>query len=495
MDPLMVEPRRLLTPVPVAALPLERFEPVLGLAGYRRLVERFARGRDVLGGHVMWNVNSTARGGGVAEMLMSLLSYGRGGGIDVQWEVIQGNEPFFAVTKRIHNNLHGVVGDGRSLDRDARAVYESVTHAIAEELANRVVPGDVVLLHDPQTAGMIPVLKQLGVPVVWRCHVGTDTANALTARAQEFLRGYVRQADAYVYSREQHVWAGLEPGRTAFIAPSIDALSPKNQELSDDQVASILAATGLQEGDAGAEPSFVRMDSSPGRVSRRAETDEGRRLRPDDTVVLQVSRWDRLKDPIGVIDGFVRHILPRSRAHLVYAGPSVEAIADDPEGKDVLDEARTRFAVLPRAAQDRIHLVTLPMTDLEENAVIVNALQRRAQVVTQKSIAEGFGLTVAEAMWKRRPVVASRVGGIQDQIEHGRSGVLVGARDLAAYGSAVTGLVSDIRLVGHMGEQAHRRVRDHFLGPRSLLQYIALFERLLTGQGSPADVSGPAGYA
>lgn len=445
----------------------------------------------------MWHVNSTARGGGVAEMLMSLLAYARGVGVDERWEVIEGNEPFFAVTKRIHNNLHGALGDGLPLDQEAREVYESVTHPAAEELANRIVPGDVVLLHDPQTAGMIPRLKHCGVPVVWRCHVGIDVPNPITRTAWEFLRGYVRQADAYVFSRRQYVWSELDPDKTVLIAPSIDAYSPKNQELSDEQVTAILAAAGLQENSPmpAGEPTFIRMDTSAGRVERRAEADEGRRLRPDDAVVLQVSRWDRLKDPLGVIDGFARHVLPRCDAHLVYAGPSVEAIADDPEGKDVLEEARALFAALPERARERIHLVTLPMTDLEENAAIVNALQRRAAVTVQKSIAEGFGLTVAEAMWKRRPVVASRIGGIQDQIEDGWSGRLVDAQNLAAYGGAVLDLVADARLAGAMGERAHRRVRDGYLGTRSLLQYIALYERLVTGRGHPAEASEPSGYA
>ena len=354
-----------------------------------------------------------------------------------------------------------------------------------------------MLLHDPQTAGMIPILKRLGIPVVWRCHVGIDTADPITRAAWEFLRGYVRQADACVFSRGQYVWDGLEPDKTVLIAPSIDAFSPKNQELSDGQVAGILAAAGLQEGSSTfvLDPSFRRMDGSPGRVERRARTDEGRRLRPDDVMVLQISRWDRLKDPLGVIDGFVQHVLPYSDAHLVYAGPSVDAVVDDPEGADVLNEARARFTALPRTAQQRVHLVALPMADLEENAVIVNALQRRAQVVVQKSIAEGFGLTVAEAMWKGRPVVASRIGGIQDQIEDGRSGRLVDPLDLAAYGGAVLDLVADPRLAAAMGEQARQRVRSGFLGTRSLLQYIALYERVVIGQGLPAEVSIPSGYA
>jgi trehalose synthase len=350
----------------------------------------------------------------------------------------------------------------------------------------------VVLLHDPQTAGMIPVLKELDVPVVWRCHVGIDTANSVTHQAWEFLRDYVQQADAYVFSRRKYVWTELDPDRTVLIAPSIDAYSPKNQQLSTGQVAGILAAAGLQDGSG--DPSFIRMDSTPGQVERRAEADQIRRLYPNDLVVLQVSRWDRLKDPLGVIDGFVRHILPHSDAHLVYAGPSVEAIADDPEGKEVLNEVKARFATLPWLAQERVHLVTLPMTDLEENAVIVNALQRRAAVVVQKSIAEGFGLTVTEAMWKARPVVASRIGGIQDQIEDGRSGTLVDARNLAAYGKAVVNLTANPHLAEAMGRQARQRVRAAFLGTRSLLQYIALFERLVTAQGHPAEVSEPSGY-
>lgn len=487
----------MLTSVPIAALPLERFESVVGNKAYRRLMERFARGRDLLDGHAMWHVNSTARGGGVAEMLTSLLAYGRGADIDQRWEVIRGYGRFFEVTKRIHNNLHGAAGDGLPLDDEAREMYESVTRAAGEELANRIVPGDVVLLHDPQTAGMIPALKRLGVPVVWRCHVGIDAANSITHQAWEFLRRYVQEADAYVFSRRQYVWNDLEPDKTVLVAPSIDAFSPKNQALSENQVAGILAATGLQDESPGraGDPTFVRADTTPGRVERRTEADQGQRLSPGDTVVLQVSRWDRLKDPLGVINGFVRHVLPHTDAHLVYAGPSVDAIADDPEGKDVLEEAKACFAALPPAAQKRVHLVTVPMTDLEENAAIINALQRRADVVVQKSIAEGFGLTVAEAMWKGRPVVGSRIGGIQDQIENPRSGILVDPQDLVAYGKAVVDLVTNPQMARAMGEHARRRVRDNFLGERSLLQYIALFERLVVGQGRPAEVSEPSGYA
>ncbi|SEO41910.1 glycosyltransferase [Trujillonella endophytica] len=473
-----------LTSVPIASIPLQRFESVLDRQTYGAVLEHARWARELFAGRALWNVNSTARGGGVAEMVQSLLAYARGQGVDARWEVIAGDPAFFVVTKRLHNHLHGNAGDGGRLDGAAREVYEETTRANAEALAERMASDDAVLLHDPQTAGMIPVLKQLGVPVVWRCHVGLDRPHELTAGAWDFLRGYVRQADAYVFSRPQYVWDELDRDRTVLIPPSIDAFSAKNQDLAEDTVHAILDVAGLQEdGAARTEASFTRIDGSPGRVERRAEIDEGRPLRSTDPVVLQVSRWDRLKDPLGVLTGFVRHVLPHTDAHLVYAGPSVEAVADDPEGRQVLDEARELFAGLPAAARERVHLVSLPMTDLEENAAMVNALQRRADVVVQKSIAEGFGLTVAEAMWKSRPVVASRIGGIQDQIEHPRSGLLVDdPADLAAYGRAVTDLVRDAPRAVGIGGEARRRVADQYLGTRSLVQYTELFARLLPGR-------------
>ena len=261
----------------------------------------------------------------------------------------------------------------------------------------------------------------------------------------------------------------------------IDAFSAKNQDLDSDTVAAILAVAGLGEGGShGAAPCFTREDGTPQRVDRRATLFEGRPLRAGDPMVLQVSRWDRLKDPLGVMRGFVEHVAPASDAHLVYAGPAVEAVADDPEGVEVLDEARAWFESLPDAARERVHLAALPMDDLAENAAIVNALQRRADVVVQKSIAEGFGLTVSEGMWKARPVVASRIGGIQDQIVDGVSGVLLDdATDLAAYGAAVTALLQDSERARSIGHEAQERVRDEFLAARSLMQYIALIERLL----------------
>jgi trehalose synthase len=466
--------------VPIGTLPFERFESVLPADRYQELQQAAERSRTELAGRVVWNVNSTSRGGGVAEMLQSLLAYAHGAGVDARWVVIAGNEPFFHLTKRIHNNLHSAPGDGGDLGEAERKIYDDALAPNIEEFTSLVNPEDIVIVHDPQPAGLIPPLKEMGVPVIWRCHVGIDTPSDLSRRAWNFLLPYVKPADTYVFSRKAFVWEGLDDEKIELIAPVIDAFSPKNQELDPEAVAAVLHVAGLNDNGSTGAPTFTREDGSPGRVERPARTFEGRMLRPDDPVVLQVSRWDRLKDPLGVIRGFVDHVAPYTDAHLVYAGPAVEAVADDPEGKEVLEEAQAYFTGLDPEAKDRVHLTALPMDDLAENAAIVNALQRRANVVVQKSIAEGFGLTVAEAMWKARPVVASRIGGIQDQIVDGKSGILLNdPTDLAAYGAAVRDLLDNPERARAIGREAQERVRCDFLAVRSLLQYLALFERLL----------------
>jgi trehalose synthase len=469
-----------LSHVPVNQLPLDRFESVLTPDRYELVRGAAERARRDLEGRVVWNVNSTARGGGVAEMLISLLAYARGAGVDARWTVIGGNDPFFELTKRIHNNLHSAPGDGGDLGEAEHAVYESALEANVAEFAELVSPRDVVIVHDPQPAGLIPRLKALGVPVIWRCHVGIDIPSELARRAWSFLTPYIEAADAYVFSREAFVWEGLDTGRIEIIAPVIDAFSPKNQDLDPDTVGAILRAAGLNEDGSSGTPTYLREDGTPSRVDRAAELHEGRPLRGDDPMVLQVSRWDRLKDPLGVIRGFVEHVAPATGAHLVYAGPAVEAVADDPEGVEVLEEARRYFESLEPAAREHVHLACLPMDDLAENAAIVNALQRRADVVVQKSIAEGFGLTVAEGMWKARPVVASRIGGIQDQIAHGETGILLDdPSDLEAYGAAVRSLLDEPGRARSIGQAAQERVRDEFLAVRSLLQYMELTGRVI----------------
>jgi trehalose synthase len=465
---------------------LDRFASVLSEEQFEEVRDGARRGREIFHGRVVWHVNSTARGGGVAEMLIALLPYARGAGVDARWAVISGDRDFFAVTKRVHNRLHGAVGDAGALGEEQRAAYLRALEPNAAELREQVGERDVVVLHDPQTAGLIPALKETGARVVWRCHVGVDTPNDRAREAWAFLRGWVQQADATIFSREQFVWEDLDRDRVHVIAPTIDAFSPKNQVLGGDVVDAILAAGGLVEtSGGGAAPEFERQDGSRARVGKTATLIEDRRLRAGDRYVLQVSRWDALKDPLGVIDGFLEHIAPRTDAHLVYAGPDVDAVSDDPEGEQVLAQARERFERTDRDKRARVHLALLPMVDLEENAAIVNALQRRADVVVQKSLAEGFGLTVAEAMWKHRAVVASRIGGIQDQIEDGESGVLLDdPQDLRAYGDAVVALLEDPQRAARMGDAASERVREHYLGTHSLLEYLGVLARVLEGRAA-----------
>ncbi len=470
-----------LSEVHIGSLHLERFEELLPPAEYEKVREAMERAKHVLGGRTVWNVNSTARGGGVAEMLVSLLAYARGAGVDARWLVISGDERFFAITKRIHNRLHGFVGDGGPLGPAERAHYERTLTPNARELRARVRLGDAVILHDPQTAGLVPHVMALGVPVIWRCHVGIDSPNELASEAWEFLQRYVGEADATVFSREAFAWDGLDPSRRTIIPPSIDAFSPKNEILDEPTASAILAASGLRSGQGvDAAPRFTRMDGTPGHVARPSRLIEGAPLHYEDDYVLQVSRWDALKDPLGVIAGFAEHIAPDSEAHLVYAGPAVAAVSDDPEGAAVLGQAQSFVAGLTPALRRRIHLALLPMEDIEENAAIVNALQRSARHVVQKSLAEGFGLTVSEAMWKARAVTASRIGGIQDQIEAGVSGTLLDdPSDLTAFGAAVSELWRDRARTLTMGAAAQARVSERFLGPHSLISYLELLGRLL----------------
>ena len=465
--------------VEIAPLRPERFEEILEADVYARFGEVIRHGRSLLKGRRVWNVNSTARGGGVAEMLAPLLAYARGADIEARWVVIEGNEDFFAVTKRIHNNLHGAPGDGGPLGDHERDIYERTLRANAHLFEKVVGPMDVVILHDPQTAGLTAALKKTGATIIWRCHVGLDTPNELARAAWDFLRGFVSPADAYVFSRPAFAWEGLDEDRIVVIPPSIDAFSPKNQDLSSENVDSILASTGMFEGPV-TDARFVRVDGRPDVVERKTEM-VGAGAPPAGTpIVVQVSRWDRLKDPLGVLRGFIEYIAPNTGAHLVLAGPAVAAVADDPEGKSVLEEVVSAWRDVAPDVRRRVHLACMPMEDGEENAAIVNALQRRADVIVQKSIAEGFGLTVAEGMWKARPVVASRIGGIQDQIEHGRSGILLDdPHDLAVFGSEIVGLLNDPERAKKIGQAACKRVLQDYLGPRHLTQYFDLIRRLL----------------
>lgn len=468
--------------VHVEPLSLERLEELLPPERQRRLHETAARARDVLDGRVVWNVNATAQGGGVAEMLQSLLAYVLAAGVDTRWRVLAGDARFFATTKRIHNLLHGQPGDGGPLGDDERAHYEEVLSRNLTDLVAEVSAGDVVLLHDPQTAGLVQGLRDVGAHVVWRCHIGRDVPNAETDRGWAFLRPYVEGAQAVVFSRRAYAPGWVPSERLHVIPPSIDPFSAKNRDLDAGQVADVLAAAGLVAGGRREPLTVSGGDGTTWTV--RPHTDllvDGSPPPPNARLVVQVSRWDRLKDMAGVLTAFAGGLgtLPGD-IHLVLAGPDVRGVTDDPEGAAVLAECTELWRALPDDARPRVHLATLPMDDLSENAVIVNALQRHAHVVVQKSLVEGFGLTVTEAMWKARPLVASAVGGILDQIVDGRDGILLhDPSDLDALAGALTTVLDDDTLAARLGHAARERVQDVYLGDRHLGQYVDLFASLV----------------
>ncbi len=470
--------------VRVAPVSPERLREVLDPEDWKEFERSIARANHVFEGHVVWMVSSTAAGGGVAEMLRSFLAYTRGVGVNVRWLVMSATPEFFQITKRIHNRLHGSPGDDGELGKAEWEAYAAVCAANAEHVAALVRSSDLVLLHDPQTAGMVPRLKQTGAPVVWRSHIGAEHPNEMVHEAWRFLEETLRSADACVFSRHAYVPEWANASRTEIIQPSIDAFSPKNQELDADTVRGVLTHVGLAVDGSAGPPVYTRQDGTPGRVDRLCEVlSTGPPPHFADPVVVQVSRWDRLKDHMGVMLGFAEHVAPATDAHLVLAGPTVHSVADDPEGAEVLDEVVTAWRALPHARRSRVHLSCLPMADIEENATIVNALQRHATVVVQKSLQEGFGLTVAEAMWKSRPVVASAVGGIHDQIEDGVTGFLLeDPTDLDAFGKRVLGLLRDPDLAARIGARAREHVRHHFLANRHALQYIQLFASIFEGR-------------
>ncbi len=481
----MIESMAGLREVPIASQSIDRLIPLVGQEAVAQLKAKADDAGSLLRGREFWNANSTAHGGGVAEMLHSLLPYVRGLGLDARWAVIDGNEEFFHITKRLHHALHGSRGDGSDLGESERAVYEAVAEENAARLIEMVAPGDVVLLHDPQTAGMAPHLMAHGALVIWRCHVGNDKPGPEVDLGWDFLQPYLENVPVNVFTREQYIPECCDHGRSVIVPPSIDPFSPKNQEMSEETARAILDKTGIIKAPDRARPVFTRHDGSPGRVDRHADMVRSGRVPAWDTpLILQVSRWDPLKDPVGVIQGFVR-LLERgfdTNAELVLAGPSVAAVSDDPEGKGTLDKVEAAWRELPESYRDRVHLACLPMDDGEENAAIVNALQRHATIIVQKSLKEGFGLTVTEAMWKARPVVASAVGGIPDQIEDGVSGLLLSdPEDADEFASALERLLKDEGLRTKLGENARKRVREHFLATRHLLQYAELLERLAGG--------------
>jgi trehalose synthase len=471
--------------VAVSSIDPARLEEHIGPERMAALMVSGERLQQRLGRRAVWNVNSTATGGGVAEMLAQLVGYGLGAGVDTRWVVIEGDPEFFAVTKRLHNRLHGEPGDGGPLGEAERTSYAATTQRAADQLLEQVGDGDLVLLHDPQTAGMIPALVDRGCGVVWRCHIGADRTNNESDEGWAFLQPYLAQAHHLVFSRSDYVPSWVDGQPVTIVAPAIDPFSTKNADMSDEATLAILAAAGLVDVTDHKPAEFVRGDGTIDRIQRSATViGDGALPTAHDRLVIQVSRWDKLKDMAGVMRGFADHIvgcaeldIDGGKARLMLVGPSVEGVTDDPEGLQVWDDCKAMYAGLPDEARQRINLVTLPMDDVEENAAIVNAIQRHATVVVQKSLKEGFGLTVAEAMWKARPIVASAVGGIQDQVVDGQNGALLAdPSDLDAFGVALRGLLADPAGAAQCGAAARERVRELFLPDRQLNDWVGVLE-------------------
>jgi len=395
---------------------VEGYRAVIG-DGAMRALEALARS---LRGHRLVMVNSTATGGGVAEILRRLVPLLTELGVPTTWEVMPGDARFYEITKTIHNALHGSPG---SLTREDRDYYFETNRLAAQRLA---LDGDLVLIHDPQPAALAELRRSSRQCWVWRCHIDLSRADP---EVLDFVVARVGHYDAAVFSHATFVPPLPTPG---FLAPpSIDPLSDKNCELTEVEIDTLL------------EP-FDLPRETP--------------------IVTQVSRFDRLKDPVGVIDAFLL-ARRRERAHLVLAGGTAD---DDPEGAAVLDEARRHAGSRPD-----ITILALP----PDSHRVINALQRRSAVVLQKSLREGFALTVSEALWKRRAVVASAVGGIPLQVLHERTGLLV--RSIEGCALQIVRLLRDGALRRRLGREGREHVRDNFLHPREARDYLGIFAHLL----------------
>ncbi|MGH9458330.1 MAG: glycosyltransferase [Thermoanaerobaculia bacterium] len=432
-----------------------------------------------LEGRRVWMVNSTAAGGGVAEMLPKLLSILRELGVDARWAVIESDDPhFFAITKQIHNLIHGL-GEP-SLGPEDREVYDRVNRENAEALAKYLLPGDVLVVHDPQPAGLGAMLSRavLGNTFIWRCHIGLDRKTPATEAAWNFLRDDVTAADHTIFSAPDYIPEFLR-GKASIIHPAIDPLSPKNREFSPRKLQGILCNAHLATEIAPVlyppyEHPALRLAPDGNWLPANEHDEIGLLFRP---IISQISRWDRLKGWAPLLEGFV--LLKERALHrsfpdlqrrrlqimrLVLAGPDPRSVTDDPEGKEVLDDLVKRCLSLSPEIQRDIALLLLPMASRNENAYMVNAIQRCSTVVVQNSIEEGFGLTVTEAMWKRVAVLGSNAVGIRQQIRPGVDGVRISdPTNVEELADALGELLADPNRRAHLAGNAQRRVYDEFL--------------------------------
>jgi len=484
--------------VPASAT-LSDYEAVAHLAHHVEELEETARGvRPKLSGRTIWMVNSTAQGGGVAEMLPTVINLLRDLGFPTEWAVIESSEPaFFDLTKQLHNMIHGE--GSPDLPSGARELFERENASNAAFLAERMKPGDVLIVHDPQPVALAGMIRErLDTPAVWRCHIGLDLENASTRAAWDFLTPFLDSYDHGVFSTTEYVPEAFTQ-RASVITPAIDPLGDKNRELHLHKVVGILTNSALVCGPSPLVPppydDVVNRLQGDGSFKPANMWDNiGLLSRP---IITQVSRWDRLKGWRPLLDAFVE--LKRRFAHghdaeqawayrrrldlvrLLLAGPDPASIQDDPEGQQVIDDLHDAYLSLSPEMQDDIAVVTLPMSSRRENALIVNALQRASTIVVQNSLREGFGLTVTEAMWKRIPVLTNfRACGPRHQVRDGVDGCLVSdpenPDELAEMMSAMLG---EHRNRDLWGLSAQRRVHSEYLVFNQVSAWLRLLGRLL----------------
>ncbi len=374
---------------------------------------------EKVAGKTVKMVNSTAVGGGVAEILTRSVPLLNEMGIKTKWEVIKGSGEFFGVTKAFHNAIHGVKTEITD------SMLEIYNETMKANLAEMIFDEQVVIIHDPQPAGLIAAKEKSKAKWVWRCHIDSSHPEE---KLWNFMQGIVGKYDASIFSTPWFAKNLSIP--QYFIYPAIDPLAEKNRELSSSEI----------DG-----------------VSRKYNIDKSR------PIITQISRFDQLKDPVGVIQAY-KLVKKQNDCQLVLAGGEA---TDDPEGTQVLHQVQEAAKNDPD-----IHILLLPpYADLE-----VNALQRASTVVVQKSLREGFGLTVTEALWKGKPVVASAVGGITLQIIHNFTGLLVHSVEGAAY--QIRYLINNPQVAKKMGEYGREHVREKFLITRKLRNYLVLLVAL-----------------
>lgn len=439
-----------------------------------------------LAGRTVWMVSSTARGGGVAEMMPRVVALLRELGVATEWAVLTpAQRSFFELTKRLHNLIHGA-GDPR-LGPEDRALYEAVSRECAEELRAKVGPQDLLVVHDPQPLGAGALLaRALGVPAVWRCHIGLEEDSPVARAAWSFLEPHAEPYRVAVFSAQEYV-PGFLRSRARVMEPSIDPLAHKNRELHPHHLMGVLCSAGLARA---AHPVVMPPFRAPvlrlrgdGQFAPATDGAElGLLYRP---VVTQISRWDRLKGFKPLLDGFRALKARRGRTpasqqrtlldalRLVLAGPDPGSIQDDPEARETLDELAAAYRALPADEQEDVAILALPLDSVEENALVVNALQRCSTVVVQNSLREGFGLTATEAMWKAIPVMGTSAWGLRRQIRDGVDGRLVAdPTDPEEIARTLDEMLASPARCVEWGHHGQRRVHDWFLVFRQVQRWL-----------------------